>query len=407
MPASVPLYHDVRRQVDRSCPALAPAAAERLALLVTGVVAARSCVLAAVAAELDALALTAAVWAESIERRLRRALDDRRLTAESCYAPLLARAVDWRGAADEAGRIVLIADESSLRDRVHLFRLSLPYRGGSLPVAWAVWEQNAPLPPGAYWAHVDAALAAAAAALPAGATVVVLADRAYAVPAFLDRVAARGWHWAVRMPTGGSHRFRPERGAEAGVAELAAARLGRPGARWRARGHLFKDAGWRPARLVGVWGAGAGEPLVVATDLPADWAVVALYGRRFWIEAGFRADKSRGWGWEQSQVRGVARHAVLLLALAWATLAVLCAGAAEAGRRLRHLAARPARAHAAVPQPAGESLFVLGLRRVRHWLAPTRRRWRWKLPDPAGPAWTAEWRAAQARRLVFGAPVRS
>jgi hypothetical protein len=409
------LYHEIRAQVARRCPApgLPAASAERLALLVTGLVAAQSCVLAKVAAELDVLALTGAVWVESIERRLRRTLNDAHLTAERCYAPLLAQAIDWRQAQDRRGRIVLIVDESSKRDHIHLFRLSLPYRGGSLPLAWAVWQQNAPLEGGAYWGHVEAVLARAAALLPAGVAVVVVADRAYAVPALIDRLAGYGWHWVLRLTTTGSHRFWPERGEETGLRQVLAQRLHQPGRRWRARGRLFKDAGWRPARLVGVWGRGAKEPLVVATDLPAEWEVLALYDRRFWIEPGFRADKSRGWQWETCQVRTVARHAVLLLALAWATVLVLCLGAGEAARRLRHLAQRPPRRHGgrwrtAKPQPAGESLFTLGLRQAQHWLRPTPRRpWRRRLPDLAAPSWTDQWYAHQARRFIFGPPVRS
>ena len=415
MPASVPLYHEIRAQLARHCPEpdLPPASAERLALLVTGLIAAQSCVLAKVAAELDALALTAAIWAESIERRLRRTLGDARLTAERCYAPLLATTIDWRQARDRQGRIVLIVDESSKRDRIHLFRVSLPYRGGSLPLAWAVWRQNEALAAGAYWTHVDDVLARVAALLPATAEVVVVADRAYAVPALIDRLRGYGWHWVLRLTTTGSHRFWPDREPETGVRDLVVRHLPRPGRRWRGRGRLFKDAGWRDAKLVGIWGGGAKDPLVVATDLAAEWVVLDLYDRRFWIEPGFRADKTRGWQWEQCQVRGVAHHRVLLVALAWATLVVLCLGAGEAARRVRHLVGQPPRRHGArwrtaKPQPAGESLFTLGLRQAQHWLRPTTRRpWRWHLPDLTAPSWTAHWRAFQSHRLIFGAPVRS
>lgn len=407
MPASVPLYHELRAQIGRHCPdaAVPEASAERLALLVTGVIAAQSCVLAKVAAQLDALALTAALWAASIERRLRRTLGDAHLRADACYTPALRAAIDWRQAHDHQGRIVVIIDESSNRDRIHLFRLSLPYRGGSLPLAWAVWRQNEALAAGAYWDHVDAVLAQAAALLPVGAEVVVVADRAYAVPALIDRLQGRGWHWVLRLTTSGSHRFWPDHGAETGVRELVARHLSRPGRRWRAQGRLFKDAGWRAAQVVGIWGRGAKEPLVVATDLPAKWTVLTLYDRRFWIEPGFRTDKTRGWQWESSQVRGVAHHAVLLVALAWATLVVLCLGAGEAQRRMRHLAQQPPRRHGtrwrtAKPQPAGESLFTLGLRQAQHWLIPSRRRpWRWRLPDLAAPSWTAQWRALQSHQI--------
>ncbi|MDQ6738819.1 MAG: transposase, partial [Actinomycetota bacterium] len=74
-----------------------------------------------------------------------------------------------------------------------------------------------------------------------------------------------------------------------------------PGQRWKARGWVFKDAGWRAASVVGMWARGMKEELVVLSDLPAEWAVLGYYERRFWIEPGFRNDKSRGWEWEASQ----------------------------------------------------------------------------------------------------------
>jgi hypothetical protein len=409
------LYHEIRTQITRRCDPtdLPEASADRLALLVTGLVAAESCVVAKIAAELDSLDLTAARSPESISRRLRRTLNDPHLTPEVCYAPLLPTTLDWASAQDGEGRIVLIVDESSKTDQIHLFRLSLSYRGGSLPLAWAVWEQNVPLAEGAYWTYVDAVLDGAAALLPPGVAVVVLADRAFAVPGLIDRLIARGWHWVIRLTTTGSHRFWPEWGVETSLREVVARRLHQPGRRWRARGRLFKDAGWRAAQIVGVWGSGAKEPLVVATDLPATWAVVHLYDQRFWIEPGFRNDKSRGWQWETCQVRGVAHHRVLLVAVAWATLLVLCLGAGEAASRMRRLATQPARWRAgrwrtAKPQPARESLFTLGLRQARRWLYDTpRRAWRWRLPDLAAPSWTAQWRHLQALRFIFGTPVRS
>ena len=44
-----------------------------------------------------------------------------------------------------------------------------------MPVAWAVWEQNQPLPDGAYWQQVDRLLATAAALIPTDLPVVVTA----------------------------------------------------------------------------------------------------------------------------------------------------------------------------------------------------------------------------------------
>jgi hypothetical protein len=407
------LYHEVRAHVlTHLAPTAVPAAsAERLTLLVVGILAAQSAVLARIARELRQLALTAAV-AESIGRRLRRTLNDPHLDPVTCYHPVVAQVVEWPAPHAAAQEVVLIVDESSKADEVHLFRISLAYWGGALPLAWAVWEQNAALAAGRYWREVDRALAQVAALLPAGARVLVLADRAYGVPAFLDRLDAYGWDWVVRLTTTGSHRLRDERGREHELKAVVAERLARRGQRFRLRGELFKDAGWRPVNVVGLWGHGHQESLVVVTSREPRWAVVRRYERRFWIEPGFRADKAKGWQWEASQVQGVARHARLLLGMAWATLIALCLGAAEADARWRARADAPLRlrrgqARPGRPRHARESVFTLGLAALRGWLYQTRvLPWRWWLPDISAPSWHDQWHQVQAHRFLFAQPVR-
>jgi hypothetical protein len=64
--------------------AIPPASITRLALLVTGILAAKSAVIAQIAAELDALALTGATVPDRIARRLRRTLNDPHLAQATC-----------------------------------------------------------------------------------------------------------------------------------------------------------------------------------------------------------------------------------------------------------------------------------------------------------------------------------
>jgi hypothetical protein len=386
-------------------PATVPiAAAERLTLLVVGVLAARSAVLAQIARERHQLALSLAL-AESIGRRRRRTLNDGRWEPVTCYHPAVRQVVEWPGPHAAGQEVVLIVDESSKAAEVHRFRVSLAYWGGALPLAWAVWAQNVALAAGRYWQEGDRVLAQVAALLPAGARVGVLADRAYGVPAFLDRLDAYGWSWIVRLTTTGSHRLRDHRGAEHGLKELVAARLARPGPRFRLAAELFKDAGWRRATLLGRRGRGHKEALVVLTNREPRWAAIRLYERRFWIEPGFRADKAKGWQWAASQVRGVAHHARRRLGMAWATLSTRCLGAAEADARWRARAAAPARPGR--PRHARERGFTLGLAARRGWLYQTRLRPpRWWLPDITAPSWHDQWHQVQAHRFLFAQPVR-
>src|SRR5690606_28330642 len=216
VPGHVPLYHHLVRQIKR-CTAHQPlrhTSVVRLALVVTGIMTARSCVLRQIAAELLALGLTGASTAESVGRRLRRTLNDHRLTVETTYRPLVQQVVGWEGLRRGGQPAVLLVDESSNAEQVHLFRVSLAYRGGVLPLAWALWLQNQAQPREAYWQQVDRVLAEVADLLPSGLTVIGLADRAYDVPAFLDRLAAYGWSWIVRCKARGQLRFRDRQGRE-------------------------------------------------------------------------------------------------------------------------------------------------------------------------------------------------
>ena len=138
MSAQLPLYQVIHQRIAAALPRAIPAASiTRLALLVTGILAAKSAVLAQIAAELDALALTHAT-PDSIARRLRRTLNDPHLDQATCYAPVLRHVLDWDQVLRGQRRVVLIVDESSKADDLHLFRVSLPYWGDALCVALAV-----------------------------------------------------------------------------------------------------------------------------------------------------------------------------------------------------------------------------------------------------------------------------
>lgn len=398
MPTPCSLFHAVRsRMAELLTPAgLSPRRITRLASLVTGIMAARSCVLADVARELRALddgeqPSQAASW----DRRLRRALSDDGL-GRHAYQQLLQQVIDW----SSLPRIILIVDESSKGRFVHLVRVSLAYRGTSIPLAWTIWRQQEPLPDGAYWRMVESVLALAARLVPADREVIVVADRAYDIPPFIDRVAAHGWHWIVRCKAKSQLRFRDIHGDEHALAALVRQHLPTRGTRWKTWGEAFKDAGWRAVSVVGIWERTADEPLVVLTDLGTRWEVLGLYGRRAWCEPGFRNDKRRGWQWEACQVRSLPHHKRLLQALAWATVLTLLLGAEEAQQQLQGVQA--SRRPPCKPQHARYSLFSLGLHRLQRWVHqqdhgpfPDR------LSDLAAPSWDAYWRAFLGWRFIF------
>jgi hypothetical protein len=381
----------------------------RLGLLIAGLVSAQSSVVSQMASGLWVAGVSTAERL-SILRRLRRTLRDRRVTAETCYEPAVRTLIDWAGLQRRGKPAILALDESSQDDRVHLLRVSLTYWGTAIPLAWEIWPQNVALEEGEYWRRMDVVLDRVAALLPAGLDVIVTADRAFDIPPFVARIAARGWHWVIRLKAEGANRFLDHQGREHRLTALIHRHVAAPGQRWKARGRIFKGAGWRDASVVAVWAPGAKERLVVITDLPPRWEVLGHYDRRFWIETGFRADKSSGWQWEANQVADLDRQNRLLVAMAWATLLVLCLGLAEARTCLAAVTAAtrqpPASRRPPKPQPARESLFSLGLRIARRWLARTSLpACRWRLSLLASPSWASRWRQAQSHRYLFSQTV--
>ena len=414
MPATPELYQEVFQKITAETRArgLGKHPRRRLAWVTTGIIGAHSCVLAAMAKELYALGVTRATSAESVERTLRRILRDTRLTPETCYEPVLRSVIDWFSLLWNQRYLVLIVDESSQDERVHLFRVSLAYWGGALPLVWALWPQNHAQPEGTYWQKVDAVLARVAALLPRGLEVLVVADRAYDIPPFVDRIAARDWHWLVRCKANGSVCYQNWQGREEPLRERITREVGAPGRRWKARGKVFKEAGWREASVVAVWEPTAKEPLVTLSDLPPRWELHAGYDGRFWTEPGFRNDKSAGWQWEDNRVEDIAHQNVLLTAMAWATLTVLCLGRAEAQRRLQTQLPRARKRltrdrSPAKPQPARDSLFTLGWHVAHRWLYRTTHvHLRWLLDEISPLSWTARWFQSQARLFIFFQTVR-
>ncbi len=397
MPAPVPLYQALLAKLTDLTAGrnVRLTSLRRLALLVTGIIDARSCVLAQVAHSLLAQGLTQASAAESIGRRLRRTLGDPYLQVAACYEPLLAQVIDWPALAGIKRQVVIAIDETTREERTHLLRASLSYWGGAIPLAWTTWAQNVALPQGTYWTAVDSVLERLRALLPVGLAVIIVADRLYDIPAFVDRVTTRGWHWVVRCKARGSLRFRDRQGREWALKQIVNQRVGQAGQRWKAKGWVFKDAGWRAASVVAIWGVGEKEALVVLTDLAPRWEVLRLYERRAWTECGFRSDKSKGWRWEDTQIQGLDHHEHLLLAMAWASLVVYCLGVAEATAR-RTAAGHPK------PQHARLSLFTMGLRRAQRWLCQTLpTSINWHQPDIDAKSWTDQWYSFLSYRYVF------
>lgn len=273
----------------------------------------------------------------------------------------------------------VVVDETTKDDGVHVLVVGLAYRGTVVPLALRTWPQNEPLPEGAYWSAVGQALWDVHAALPAvlRAHVLVLADRGYGVPAFLDLLTALGWQWLVRVQ--GQIRLRFPDGTERVLRDVVAA----PGAAWTGGTTpslpatpslpstplaVFKKAGWRHAQVVAVWAVGQDEPWLLVTSLRATPARWRDYAVRWAIERLFLTWKSHGWNLEACRVAAPVRLARLLVGYCLATWWLLAAALPGAQAHLAELASHATRRTGRPPTGPGQlrlPLFPL----ARPWLA--------------------------------------
>jgi hypothetical protein len=199
------------------------------------------------------------------ERRLRRVLNDPLLTWERRYARVVRRLL----ARQTARRWVVIIDEPAQAEHLRGLTAARWYRGRAIPLAWSCWPGQ-PTQPVAYWHRCGILLAQVAQGLPAGAPVVVVADRAFGWPVCPAQVAAKGGDWLVIVP--GQPRWHDHQGRIARIAAQVAQR----GERWTGAGQVFKDAGWRAASRGALWGYAHKGPLLRGSRLPRSWDLLAV-----------------------------------------------------------------------------------------------------------------------------------
>jgi hypothetical protein len=394
MPAEI-VHEQIKLELARHLDAgVDPASRERLALLVSGIIESGSACPARIAAAIRKLGLSGAKT-ESVERQIRRIENDPELTASLCVHPFARAHLRW----GKPKRLLLIMDPSSQDKRVVMLTVAVWYRGRALPVAWACWPANTPLVGPRFWERVKGVLAEVASLLPVGVEVTWLADRAFGTPAFTDQVAAYGWHWLVRVQ--GQTHFLDRAGHEGCVRDLVSG----PGRRAKRRGWVFKKAGWREASVVAFWGQTHTAPLLLVSDLPAGWDLIAIYRQRYAIEAMFRDYKSAGWQWEKGQVVVLAHLQRLLVGMALASWLVICAGTREADQALHR---QPTGKRRTICYDGKRSLFTLGCQNFARWVEKLGALC-WQLTDWHASNWSKQIYSHHAWAFVFPqlpAPVR-
>ena len=384
------VYHQVRQLIS---PHLNPSCVDestldRVALLVTGMIGAKSASPAQVAKALHRMKLTGAS-AESLERRIRRLENDPEVEASLCFHPFARFNLLWGRPQD----LLLILDPTTQEDKLVMVSVAVWYRGRALPLAWAVWSANTPLEGAGFWERIDQLLGEVARRVPAGVAITLLADRAFGCPAFIDLVVRHGWHFVVRVQ--GQTVCRDRLGRERSVESLVPFRNRRA----KLRGQAFKKTGWRTVSVVAYWGKRHKKPLCLVSDRKPGWYLLRLYRQRYPIEATFRDYKTSGWRWEQGQVKEQAHVERLLVGMALATWMALMVGA---WRARQILSKPPTGKRRTLPWEGKLSLFQHGLEQRLAWLGeeavpPLR----WRLTDWSALNWREQLLAHHARAFVL------
>ena len=227
-----------------------------------------------------------------------------------------------RQALAEASRsgqtVVLSLDQTDLGNRFAVLMLGLVVGDRALPLVWAVAAGPAHL-------GLDrqaVVLERVRGWLPAGAEVLLLADRFSPSAALLAWVHLRDWHYRLRLK--GNLSVDPGFGDIVTTGELAAGFT----ERFLPDGRLFANGG--PTNLGIRHETGHPEPWIIAMNGRPPKAAVPDYESRWGIEPPFSDFKSRGFDLEATPLRAPDRLDRLLLIMALAMHGCVRAGQEDA-----------------------------------------------------------------------------
>jgi len=264
------------------------------------------------------------VKASSKERQFSRWLHNDKIKANEVYRELANLAfIDWQ---DEKAELAL--DPTMLWNKCAVVRVSIIYRGRSLPLCWVVLEQKSAT---VAFIKYEMILREAAQLLPSGCKVTLLADRGFNDVELMKLCTELGWHFVIRLK-GSIVVHRPFK-RRSKIINL----LPRKGEIYLFDSVQITDRRFGPVYLaIGHMKTLNGhEKWALVSDLPTCIDTFDTYALRFDIEESFLDDKSGGFQVESSQIDDADALSRLFLILAIATLYLVSTGTAivEMGRR--------------------------------------------------------------------------
>jgi hypothetical protein len=213
--------------------------------------------------------------------------------------------------------VVLVVDETKMKDKVGIMLVGVVYGGRCIPLAWCAYGANdkSAYPAQGQSRLIIGLLKLIRAGLPAHLKVCVLADRGIGTSPLLMRgIIAMGWTFLFRV-TKQSKIVLPDGQSVCFYEQVAA-----PGQTYHASGQVFKKRGRIPAHVRVLWGQGSQNPWALVTNdaTLTGWE----YAQRMWIEEAFRDLKSFGFRLQDAWLESPSRiaHLLILLVVAYAWL---------------------------------------------------------------------------------------
>ena len=310
MPTS-PLYDTTRQSLTTHLTAARASQIETLALVVVAIGQSVSAQIGKIARSMPLDTTQAAK-----EQRIRRLLDNERLTQAEHYQPLAKAALHGL----KGQRVQLLIDRVLLRDTHNILVVSIGFRRRSLPLAWLALDHRGQ----SGLADQQALLAQALALLPERVRVSIHGDSEFRSRALFAGLREQGHDGMLGVPGRTLVALTPDGTATALVTWLP----NRDSVAYL-NGVYLTEEHQGPVNILAWWAKDDdGKPIVhaVMTNLPATWQTYRRGSRRMWIETVFRDWQSGGFHLDESGVSDRERFARLLLPLVIAYLWLVAVG---------------------------------------------------------------------------------
>ncbi len=301
------LYDNTRAALRTQLPDVLDSQIDTLGLVLVGATISQAAQVAAIA---RAMPVDTTHMAK--EQRIRRMLDNDRLTQGDHYHPIARTALMGL----KGQRVDLLLDRVLLRDHHNILVVSVGFRRRSIPLAWKALDHRG----ASGLADQQAVLTEALALLPERVRVTVHGDSEFRSQELFQWLREQG-HDAMLGITGGTYVY-ASRDAKTPGTTLEAC-VGTTMGVIRLSQVYLTQAREGPVNVLAWWDTDdEGKPLVrgVMTNLPANGFTYRRGKRRMWIETVFRDWQSGGFHLDRSGLTDRQRFARLLLALVIAYL---------------------------------------------------------------------------------------